>query len=645
MASTQASRSDFVKSLPIEVIRSQFTDSTASGYKGQRSTCKFCHHTSSSNITRQKNHLVGCHAFHRSKILPQQRTLSSTLEIRTMPLSKQEKAAKMAATAIFTTGLSFSLLENDKMKAFLHFLEPSFRPPTGDTIEGWLNTVWAEYREKVLEHVAKAKFINIIIDGSDDTAGNRLINVSFQIPNATAFYWETIDTGTARHSAEGYLSLIEPIILDLVGGDTSKINSVVTDTNSTMRLFHQKMAERPAFSHILYTLCDSHGFQLLIKDILQTEPWNKTFIETSKIITTFKKSKIQLAVLRKFQVQKYGQRRSLITSVITRWGSQMAALRSVSGSKEALQEWARHVSSTDNSSLNGQDRSNLNEVITTIKNPNFWRLLEVLTAILHPVGAVQHRSETDRLHVGHTINNWNTVSYTWQQLQRSQEWLEVDWPVLFSLLEARKVRQTLDIHHAAWALDPATRTTNLTVAQLTSVESFLQRFCTVNDWPEVQIQFNQFRAQAGTIFDTGEGMKAFDFWLRLSNTDLALAKLAIRVFSTLANSVPSERSFSATNFLHNKVRNRLSAERANRCAFIYINDRVLERLKPSEGSKRVIQSRWEEVEAPVLIEMEDEWMELFGAAIDAAALSRIVAEEDGEDEIMGLLSGIPSFSS
>jgi hypothetical protein len=35
MASTKSSRFDYVKSLPLEVIRNQFTDSTAFGYKGQ----------------------------------------------------------------------------------------------------------------------------------------------------------------------------------------------------------------------------------------------------------------------------------------------------------------------------------------------------------------------------------------------------------------------------------------------------------------------------------------------------------------------------------------------------------------------------------------------------------------------------------
>ena len=47
--------------------------------------------------------------------------------------------------------------------------------------------------------------------------------------------------------------------------------------------------------------------------------------------------------------------------------------------------------------------------------------------------------------------------------------------------------------------------------------------------------------------------KPYDFWLRHSIMDLKLAVLAKRVFSTLANSVPSERSFSTIRFLQSKV--------------------------------------------------------------------------------------------
>jgi len=60
-----------------------------------------------------------------------------------------------------------------------------------------------------------------------------------------------------------------------------------------------------------------------------------------------------------------------------------------------------------------------------------------------------------------------------------------------------------------------------------------------------------------------------------------LSALATRVFSTPANSVPSERSFSAMNFVQDKYRSRLSAEKTDMLTFIYMNSKVLRR-KPSE---------------------------------------------------------------
>jgi len=114
------------------------------------------------------------------------------------------------------------------------------------------------------------------------------------------------------------VSLITPLIQDLIGDNTKKINGMVTDTNTIMRKFHKEMAARPEFSHVLYTLCDSHGFQLLIKDIATIAPWNATFASVAKVVNFFKNSKLQLARLRSQQLLIYGKRKALITSVITR---------------------------------------------------------------------------------------------------------------------------------------------------------------------------------------------------------------------------------------------------------------------------------------------------------------------------------------
>ena len=56
-----------------------------------------------------------------------------------------------------------------------------------------------------------------------------------------------------------------------------------------------------------------------------------------------------------------------------------------------------------------------------------------------------------------------------------------------------------------------------------------------------------------------------------------LSKLAIRIFQAIANSCPSERSFSAVNFIQDEHRTRLSAEKTDQLIYIFMNTRTLRR--------------------------------------------------------------------
>ena len=49
----------------------------------------------------------------------------------------------------------------------------------------------------------------------------------------------------------------------------------------------------------------------------------------------------------------------------------------------------------------------------------------------------------------------------------------------------------------------------------------------------------------------------------------------MRLLETHANSVPSERAFSAMNLTATKKRNRLSVEKLNKLCYIYMNSRAL----------------------------------------------------------------------
>jgi hypothetical protein len=56
-----------------------------------------------------------------------------------------------------------------------------------------------------------------------------------------------------------------------------------------------------------------------------------------------------------------------------------------------------------------------------------------------------------------------------------------------------------------------------------------------------------------------------------------LARLAVRIFETVANSVILERAFLAMNLIITKLRNMLDAKKVDKLIFIYMNQRVLDK--------------------------------------------------------------------
>ena len=104
--------------------------------------------------------------------------------------------------------------------------------------------------------------------------------------------------------------------------------SFSSDTCNTQRKVWKVLSERPVVKHVLSVPCDSHGIQLIFKDILfpgkadnskqittKISQFFKDF--SNKIVSFFSSSDKQLAYLREAMV-KYGGIVVLITTVLTR---------------------------------------------------------------------------------------------------------------------------------------------------------------------------------------------------------------------------------------------------------------------------------------------------------------------------------------
>lgn len=190
-------------------------------------------------------------------------------------------------------------------------------------------------------------------------------------------------------------------------------------------------------------------------------------------------------------------------------------------------------------------------------------------------------SETDRSDLGGLTERWNTIFKEWKELEISIP--SVNWAQLMTIFKARKDTQATPETYVAWCLDPRTRS-NTEPYDVDMVAAFIGKHCglsTAQECYDIQLRIMQFR-RGEDIFripiHAGDWINnPYHFWLRMSAQypDCILVKPALRLFSCLANSVPSERSFSHQNYIHNKVRNRLDQEVVDKLTFVYYNSRAL----------------------------------------------------------------------
>ena len=83
---------------------------------------------------------------------------------------------------------------------------------------------------------------------------------------------------------------IEYSLMKLCNGRFDRINSIATDTCSTMLKVWEILEQFDEFKHCLFIPCDSHGLQLLIKDLLDLSVFEELHDKIQTIAKAFKNS-------------------------------------------------------------------------------------------------------------------------------------------------------------------------------------------------------------------------------------------------------------------------------------------------------------------------------------------------------------------
>jgi Protein of unknown function (DUF 659)/hAT family C-terminal dimerisation region len=497
--------------------------------------------------------------------------IQQQLNVATMTIQQQLELDNKCAMAVYTQGLPFTTWEPPVMRDFLTALQPAYRTPSPYQLSGpLLDNNFETMKSNIDDIIEKSPRVDLIIDESNTISNNRVINVSVHTASGV-FFHETSELPADDIDSNWLVDFIETgVVPKLRLGDKS-INSLASDTCATMRSLWAKLKHKPEYNHTIFIPCDSHGIQLLIKDVLNSktlDPWlSNTFKTAQKIVAFFSNAKKQLAFLRQHQKQHYGHYKSFVIAGETRWGTQYNMLSSVMRSKDALRDFAddHRAGCTPN-------------IKDTLQSSNFWSQLDDLIRLLKPVHEFQVESEGSSSHMGLVYARWLRIVAHFSK-QR-----DVDFRTqLLTITQKRLDKQITNLHILAFLLNPHYLKLYEMTAQLQDQAlAALRENVADKDYQQVQADFLNFRAQRGHFAASSTAWRGFKdstppllFWqLSFVNAKL-LSELAMRLFETPSNSVPSERAFSAMNLTATKKRNRLSVAKLNKLCYIYMNSRAL----------------------------------------------------------------------
>lgn len=552
--------------------------------------CNWCGHTTARNVTRQRAHLDACKQYQKELQERRKRSRADSAGNSITPsphkqlaiaLSKwtqadEDEADQLAAEWLYEANLPFNLFEHPAAKRFFNKLRPSYTPPSAYRIaNSLLDESYKKVKETVDAIIDEEEALGVVFDETTNVISDRVLNISITTSRG-AFYYHNLILPPETASSSLLTNLVVESLDTVSRGKRERINACSTDTCSTMRDIWKLLPRQPGLEHCLMNPCDSHGIQLLIKDILEYPYWSSTVLRANQLVRHFKHSSKQLAILKDIQQRLIGGQnkiKPLVMASQVRWGTHCKEFQSILDNRQAFRAFALD----QRTDLSSSDTARA--VAKTLIDPSFYNLLEEIVTLIAPIHEEQVKSEGDTAHIGLVKNRWKRIM---KHLEFCTKTISTDFNDLYLKLEERYQKQVNDIHYLAHWLDPQ----NIGIDRFYQFEqgrvlAVLESLIDPHQWEHTLLTFMQYYNRTGPFRDTNLHWnfqnKPDVFWQLYMDESRPLATLALRMRKTLANSCASERAFSAMKATHTITRNKLTPERINKLLFIQINQRVLKR--------------------------------------------------------------------
>lgn len=578
--------------------------------------CKHCPQQYAENVSQFNKHLQSCKPYQdkmklegRDNIVTTGPSSRQTTLISGYKMTKERKEEMniSSAMALYMGGLALRTFHAVWMKQFLYKLSfETWSPPDVTTYSNrYLDICYNKVKLQVdgtLKALALAgQKLHFILDESTDRRSRRMINISTVQKPFGSFFLTNKDSKDASLGGQYFYNWFKEETAEYTGGNTKIIGSMTTDTCATMRRFRDICEQSKELSHVIFAPCDSHGLQLLIRDLCLS-PWFKPILKSAQSIARgFHQAKKQYAILREIQQDIYQSQRALILSVLTRWGTQYYLCKSLLDNREALRVWALRADTAM-----GKPGTSLQK--DCILSDDFWGKLDKLCVALEPIHKEQKKSEATEATLGDVVPRWLRIK---QELQQNVPLIPALEEFISDRYAKRRKLQVRPIHTVAMFLLPVNRTKLFTPEVDQAIMQLLWSKCTSStEKTTVHKSFHAFRSKR-------DGFEMSTAWIHLHDPSAfwqsflsvsqhsTLARIAVTIFDTPANSVASERAFSCMGLITNALRNRLAAERATKLIYIHMNQRVLDANSTFQDWQEGTQQERVELEN-LLLQMEEE---------------------------------------
>lgn len=395
------------------VVHTAFHEYIQANKKEKRARCRYCNYELAKYTSRQRTHLIKCRAYltamkdgHQKNSITQRaagvedKSQSPLFQTEISP-EKRQKLEKLAAMAVYYGGKPLSYYEDDGSQD-LWIQGIGWKPPSRDKLSGnLLDDAFLETKAKVDKLLNESSLLNFISDESNNQPGDRILNMCAMM-KTQSFHIHSESAKEISLSAPNTASWMLKVIDTTVDGDFKRVNSITTDTCNLERAVWDILAQDYRLRHVFFIPCDSHGLQLLIKDILTMPTIRVCFLKALKIVNSIRKAKRQLGLLRKYQLLHYGKKKALIASTILRWGTQVNLLQSLLNSKSALRAYAYD----EHAAFKNRRNKPPNRTLEYLQDPEFWTQLDELVAILRPIHEAQKMSESNHSTLDGIYTRW-----------------------------------------------------------------------------------------------------------------------------------------------------------------------------------------------------------------------------------------------